>query len=95
MTSSASQPYSVDWRYIKKVWREITASEYLKEKIDAIPEVVDNVNDRSTDKALSANMWRLLQDQIDELKTIDFKITEFKEFYKSDNYGTKSYFLMK
>lgn len=69
MTSSASQPYSVDWRYIKKVWREITASEYLKEKIDAIPEVVDNVNDRSTDKALSANMWRLLQDQIDELKS--------------------------
>lgn len=69
MTSSASQPYSVDWRYIKKVWREITASEYLKEKIDAIPEVVDNVHDRSTDKALSANMWRLLQDQIDELKT--------------------------
>lgn len=69
MTSSASQPYSVDWRYIKKVWREITASEYLKEKIDAIPEVVDNVHDRSTDKALSANQWRLLQDQIDELKT--------------------------
>ncbi len=69
MTSSASQPYSVDWRYIKKLWREITASEYLKEKIDAIPEVVDNVHNRATDKALSANMWRLLQDQIDELKT--------------------------
>ena len=69
MTSSASQPYSVDWRYIKKLWREITASEYLKEKIDAIPEVVDNVHNRATDKALSANMWRLLQNQIDELKT--------------------------
>ena len=69
MTSSASQPYSVDWRYIKKVWREITASEHLKERIDAIPDVVDNTHDRSTDKALSANQWRLLQSQIDELKT--------------------------
>ena len=69
MTSSASQPYDVDWKYIKKVDRVITASDFLKEKIDAIPEVVDNTHDRSSDKALSANQWRLLQDQIDELKT--------------------------
>ena len=69
MTSSASQPYDVDWRYIEKVDRTLTAGEYLQERINAIPDVVNNTYDKSADKALSANMWRMLQNQINELKT--------------------------
>lgn len=69
MTSSASQPYDVDWRYIEKVDRTLTAGEYLQERINAIPDVVNNTYDKSSDKALSANMWRMLQNQINELKT--------------------------
>lgn len=53
--------------YTEKEARIYKLKQEISSKIDAIPEVIDNLSSTSTTDALSANMGRELQDQINAL----------------------------
>jgi len=56
-----------DWVYTEKEARIHKLTQETENKIDNIPGVVDDVNSTSTTDALSANMGKRLQDQINQL----------------------------
>lgn len=56
-----------DWVYTEKEARIHKLTQETETKIDNIPGVVDDVNSTSTTDALSANMGKRLQDQINQL----------------------------
>lgn len=56
-----------DWVYTEKEARIHKLTQETETKIDNIPGVVDDVNSTSTTDALSANMGKVLQDQINQL----------------------------
>lgn len=56
--------------YTEKTLRTHKLTQEIETKIDSIPWVVDNLTSMSNTDALSANQWRLLQDQINELKSM-------------------------
>lgn len=65
--SNARLVYDGDWVYTDKEKRINKLTQDVEEKIDNIPGVVDNLNSTSTTDALSANMGKALQDQIDAM----------------------------
>jgi hypothetical protein len=56
-----------DNRYTEKEARVHKLTDEVEEKINKIPNVIDNVSSDSSTDALSANMGKVLQDQIDNL----------------------------
>lgn len=62
--------FNGDNTYTEKQKRVHKLTEEVESKIDAIPQVVDNLTSTSTTAALSANMGKELQDQITELKSM-------------------------
>ena len=56
-----------DWVYTEKEARIHKLTQDAENKIESIPGVIDNVNSTSTTDALSANMGKALQDQINNL----------------------------
>lgn len=62
--------YDGDGEYIGKDRRILQLTEEIQDKVDAIPWVVDNLTGTSTIDALSANMGRVLQEQIDNLSAL-------------------------
>lgn len=56
--------------YTEKVKRIQKLTQETESKIDGIPGVVNDATSTSTTDALSANMWKVLQDQINELKSM-------------------------
>lgn len=56
--------------YTQKVKRIQKLTQDTEAKIDGIPGVVNDATSTSTTDALSANMWKVLQDQINELKSM-------------------------
>jgi len=56
-----------DWVYTDKDWRIYKLTQEAVDKINSIPWVIDDVNSMSTTDALSANMGRELQEQINNL----------------------------
>ena len=59
--------FDVDWVYTEKEARIHKLTQETEDKIDNIPGVVDDVNSTSTTDALSANMGKYLQDQINNI----------------------------
>jgi len=59
-----------DNQYTEKKKRIHKLTSEVETKIDAIPGVVDDANSISTTDALSARMGKVLQDQINELKSM-------------------------
>lgn len=59
--------YDGDWVYTEKEKRIHKLTSETETKIDSIPGVINDVNSTSTTDALSANMGKLLQDQINNL----------------------------
>lgn len=59
-----------DNQYTEKEKRIHKLTQEVENKIDAIPWVVDDANSISTTDALSARMGKVLQDQINELKSM-------------------------
>ena len=57
----ASQNYYVDEEYLDMQNRLITLKPEWIEKLNKIPNVVDNLESTSKKDALSANMWRKLK----------------------------------
>lgn len=68
--SLSSKVYKSDGAYISKNAQTFQLTQEVKEVINNIPWVVDNVGSNSTTDALSANQGRLLQSQINDLKGI-------------------------
>lgn len=62
----ASQNYYVDEEYLDMQNRLITLKPEWIEKLNKIPNVVDNLESTSKKDALSANMWHLLKQLIDQ-----------------------------
>ena len=60
-----------DNRYTEKEARVHKLTDEVEEKINKIPNVIDNVSSDSSTDALSANMGKVLQDQIDNLSWIN------------------------
>lgn len=56
--------------YTEKVKRTHKLTQEVETKIDNIPGVVDDATSTSSTDALSARMWKVLQDQITELKWV-------------------------
>ena len=56
-----------DWVYTEKEARIHKLTQETENKIDNIPGIVDDVNSTSTTDALSANMGKYLQDQINNI----------------------------
>lgn len=64
-----TQNYYADEVYLDKRNRVITLKpEWIEklEKLDNIPNVINNLNSTSKTDALSANMWRVLKELIDQ-----------------------------
>lgn len=59
--------YNGDWVYTEKEKRINKLTQAIETKIDNIPGIVDDVNSTSTTDALSANMGKYLQDQINTI----------------------------
>lgn len=66
----ANLPVSGDNLYTEKVKRIQKLTSETEAKIDWIPGVVNDASSTSTTDALSANMGKVLQDQINELKSM-------------------------
>lgn len=62
--------YDGDGDYIEKDRRVLQLTQEIQDKVDAIPWVVDNLTGTSSTDALSANMGRVLQEQINELSAL-------------------------
>lgn len=59
--------FNGDWVYIEKEKRIYQFTQEIANKVNNIPGVIDNTNSTSTTDALSANMGKYLQDQINNL----------------------------
>lgn len=68
--SKARLVFDGDNIYTKKTLRTHKLAQEIETKINAIPWVINNLTSTSNTDALSANQWRLLQDQINELKSM-------------------------
>lgn len=66
----ANLPVNGDNIYTEKVKRIQKLTQETETKIDGIPGVVNDATSTSTTDALSANMGKVLQDQINELKSM-------------------------
>lgn len=66
----ANLPVNGDNQYTEKVKRIQKLTQETEEKIDGIPGVVNDATSTSTTDALSAAMGKVLQDQINELKSM-------------------------
>lgn len=66
----ANLPVNGDNIYTEKVKRIQKLTQDTENKIDGIPGVVNDATSTSTTDALSANMGKVLQDQINELKSM-------------------------
>lgn len=62
--------YDGDGDYIEKDRRVLQLTQEIQDKVDAIPWVVDDLTGTSSTDALSANMGRVLQEQINELSAL-------------------------
>ena len=62
--------YDGDGDYIEKDRRILQLTQEIQDKVDAIPWVVDDLTGTSSTDALSANMGRVLQEQINELSAL-------------------------
>lgn len=62
--------YDGDGDYIEKDRRVLQLTQEIQDKVDAIPWVVDDLTETSSTDALSANMGRVLQEQINELSAL-------------------------
>lgn len=62
--------YDGDGDYIEKDRRILQLKQEIQDKVDAIPWVVDDLTGTSSTDALSANMGRVLQEQINELSAL-------------------------
>ena len=65
----ASQNYYPDWEYLNKKNRVFSLNQEMLDKINNIPDVIDNLTSTSSTDALSANMWRELSKQIQSLES--------------------------
>lgn len=63
--------FNGDNRYTEKEARIHKLTDEVEEKINKIPDVIDNVSSDSSTDALSANMGKVLQDQIDNLSWLN------------------------
>lgn len=68
--SKARLVFNGDNIFTEKTLRTHKLTQEIETKIGSIPWVVDNLTSVSNTDALSANQWRLLQDQINELKSM-------------------------
>lgn len=68
--SKARLVFNGDNVFTEKTLRIHKLTQEIENKIESIPWVVDNLTSESSTDALSANQWRLLQDQINELKSM-------------------------
>lgn len=66
----ANQQYYADNVGLKKDGREFYLNDELLAKLENVPSVIDNVTSTSATDALSANMGRALQDQINQLSSV-------------------------
>ena len=64
------QQYYADNVGLKKDGREFYLNDELLAKLENVPSVIDNVTSTSATDALSANMGRVLQDQINQLSSV-------------------------
>ena len=65
-----NQQYYADNVSLKKEGRTLSLENEFLEKLEEFPDVIDNVTSDSSTDALSANMGRRLQDQIDQLSSV-------------------------
>ena len=66
MATKAELIYTADWVNLEKKGREFSLSSDISERLENFPRVIDNTNSTSATDALSANMGKVLQDQINE-----------------------------
>lgn len=67
MATKAELIYTADWVSLDKKGREFSLLPDVMERLENFPKVIDNVTTTSSTDALSANMGKLLQDQINEM----------------------------
>ena len=67
MATKAELMYTADWTSLDKKGREFSLLPDVMERLKNFPKVIDNVTSTSSTDALSANMGKLLQDQINEM----------------------------
>lgn len=65
-----NQQYYADNVSLKKEGRTLSLEQEFLDKLEEFPDVIDNVTSASSTDALSANMGRHLQDQIDQLSSV-------------------------
>lgn len=70
MAIKSAQLYNWDWVYVEKDSREITLTQDVKNKIDNIPVIVNDFDSEDENAALSAAMWKLLKEQIDNISSM-------------------------